>query len=133
MKTLTKIEYVRRWLQSGKSITDNQARNSHIRYTRLAVAINRLRERGMWIINIGQPGYFAKYLMIDKGPIRNLMVKGHRIAIDDAHYINGLSDMRMLVTAYNGAHSVSFCVRSDAFRDKKIMKEAITENLKKIQ
>lgn len=131
MKRLTKIEYVKRWLEKGKSLTQMQA-ISHFNYYRLADAVHKLRKSGMWIIDISKEDY-AKYLLIEKGPIKNLMVKGHRIHIESADYINGFSDMRILITAYNGAHSVSFGVTSSAFRDQKIMKQAITENLKKIK
>lgn len=131
MKRLTKIEKVKRWLASGKSLTQMQA-ISHFNYYRLADAIHKLRKAGLWIIDISKEEH-SKYFLLKQGQINNLMVKGPRIHIESADYINGFKEMRILITAYNGAHSVSFGVTSEAFIDQKIMKQAITENLKKIK
>ena len=45
MKTLSKMEYLKRWLKKGYSITQLQA-IYHWKYTRLASGINRLRDKG---------------------------------------------------------------------------------------
>jgi hypothetical protein len=132
MKTLTKIEKVKRWLESGKALTQQQAID-HFNYYRLADAIHKLRDRGMWIIDIGKPGQYSKYLQVERGTVKNLMVIGHRIEIVHANYINGLSDMAILICASNGRRGLTFRVQSDAFRDQEIMKKAIQENLKKVR
>ena len=66
VKKLTKHEYVKRWMQLGKSLTQRQAINNWNVY-RLAVIIQRLKEDGMWIINIGHPGSHAKYISFERG------------------------------------------------------------------
>jgi hypothetical protein len=86
MKTLTKTENVKRWLESGKALRQHQAKVNW-NLERLAPIIARLKERGMWIINIGKPGKHANYIMIERGPIKNLIIKGHILEVIEAEYL----------------------------------------------
>lgn len=60
MRKLSKIESVKRYLMTGKTLTPIQAINFWS-YTRLADAINKLNNRGMNIKNLNKKGKYAKY------------------------------------------------------------------------
>ena len=64
MKTIPKIESVKRHLLSGRTITQMQAINLW-RYTRLADAILVLKARGMDIENLNKKPKFGKYKLKD--------------------------------------------------------------------
>lgn len=130
MKTLgSKIAYVEKWLKEGKAITNRLSVN-RFNYFRLADGIYKLKNKGMWIINIGKPGKYAKYIMVDRGLIHNIIPLGFRLNIISAHYIDGLADMEIYIIANNGVRSVQFTCNSDAFRDKSIMENKLKEALK---
>ena len=124
MRTLTKTEQVKRRLETGKKIRQHTAK-TRFNAERLAVIVERLKHRGMWIINVGEPGKHANYIMLEKGPIKNLMIKGYRLSIEGAYYIKGFSDMEILIGAENGVRIKAFRCTSGAFRDKKIMEKCI--------
>lgn len=71
MKKLTKIEYVKRLLNRGRSITSIQAFNSPYQITRLSAIIFVLRGQGMLIDTIPQKtkdgAVYAKYRLTKKG------------------------------------------------------------------
>jgi hypothetical protein len=121
---LTKTEQVKRWLESGKKIRQHTAK-TRFNAERLAVIIERLKHRGMWIINVGEPGKHANYIMLEKGPIKNLMIKGYKLNIEHAFYYDGFKYMQILIYATNGVRQKIFHCNSDAFRDKKIMEKCI--------
>ena len=60
MKRLKKIEYVKRWLLSGKTLTQLQCA-SLFNYYRLADAIFVLKKRGYEIENLNKKPNYAKY------------------------------------------------------------------------
>jgi hypothetical protein len=125
MKTLTKTENVKRWLESGKALRQHQAKVNW-NLERLAPIIARLKERGMWIINIGKPGKHANYIMIERGPIKNLIIKGYILEVLSAHYMTwGFDDMVISIQADNGRDQKTFRCNSSAFRDKKVMEKLI--------
>ena len=70
MKTLSKTEYVKRWLTAGRTITQRQAIN-HFNAYRLAVIKQRLNEgyymkRGKLIIDLNEgTGKHSIYKLID--------------------------------------------------------------------
>jgi len=129
MKTLTKIEKVKRWLESGKSLTQKQA-VIHFNYYRLADAIYKLRKSGMWIINIGT-GNYAKYIKLDKGLITGRLFWGYKLEVISAWYKNrgyDLSEMNIAVVANNGSRKKAIYINTKTLRDKEALKKAIRES-----
>ena len=131
MKTLTKIEKVKRWLESGKSLTQLQA-SAHFNYWRLADAIHKLRKSGMWIINIGT-GNYAKYIKLDKGPITGRLFWGYKLEVIGAAYFgNDLSEMGLRLIANNGTSKKIIYIDTKTLRNKEALKKAIRESEKMI-
>ena len=64
MKTIPKIESVKRHLLAGLTIDQMQAINLW-RYTRLADGIFVLKAKGMNIINLHKKGQYGKYKLKD--------------------------------------------------------------------
>ena len=133
MKTLTKTEHIKRWLKSGKPLRQHQAKVNW-NCERLAPVIERFRKglKGhevMPIIDIGKPGDYSNYLMLEKGLIRNRLFKGYRLTVIDFKTISGdrgqYKDMSIDIVANNGNDCKSITVNQNAFRDKKIMIKAI--------
>ena len=134
MKTLTKTEYAKRWLISGKKLRQHQAK-VHWNMERLASVINRFRARfsDKWIINVGDPGKHANYLMLQRGKYLYALVKGFRFKVEHCNYVleNGhYKDADILLTAENGVKRVKLLVNQDALRSKKIMIDKLNEVLK---
>jgi hypothetical protein len=64
--------------------------------------------------------------MIEKGPIKNLIIKGYILEVLSARYLPyGFDDMDILVRADNGREHKTFNCHSSAFRDKKVMEKLI--------
>jgi hypothetical protein len=133
MKTLTKTEHIKRWLKSGKPLRQHQAKVNW-NCERLAPVIERFRKglKGhevMPIIDIGKPGDYSNYLMLEKGLIRNRLFKGYRLTVINFKTISGdrgqYKDMNINIVANNGHDCKTITVNQDAFRDKKIMIKAI--------
>jgi hypothetical protein len=133
MKTLTKTEHIKRWLKSGKPLRQHQAKVNW-NCERLAPVIERFRKglKGhevMPIIDIGKPGDYSNYLMLEKGLIRNRLFKGYRLTVIDFKTVSGdrgqYKDMNIYIVANNGGNCKAITVNQDAFRDKKIMIKAI--------
>lgn len=61
MKTLSKTEYAKRWLMSGKSLTYRQAIINWQFYS-FRRFLDRNRDK-LNIINIGEPGKYGKYII----------------------------------------------------------------------
>lgn len=132
MKTLgSKIAYVEKWLKEGKKLSGKQAW-INFGYYRLSDAIYKLRKKGMWIIDAGKKDY-AEYLLIERGLIKNRLFNGFKLTVIDAKTIFSTSgqyqDMEVYIVGNNGNGSVSFEVRSDAFRSKKVMENKLKEAL----
>ena len=131
MKTLKNIEKVKRWLESGKSLTQKQA-VIHFNYYRLADAIYKLRKSGMWIINIGT-GNYAKYIKLDKGPITGRLFWGYKLEVIDAEYpYNDFSEMELSLIANNGSTKKVIGLDTKTLRDKEALKQIIRESEKMI-
>lgn len=129
MKKLTKTEYIKRWLLSGKPLRQHQAK-IFWNCERLAPIIERFRkgERGhdkMAIIDIGKPGQYSNYMLLEKGLIRNRLFKGYRLTVINFSTVLGdkgqYKDMSIEIVANNGHDCKLITVNQNAFRDKKIM------------
>ena len=123
MKTLSKTQYIYNWLDEGKKIRQHQAKVM-FNAERLASIINRFRKRysDRWIINVGEKGKHANYMMIKRGRYLKTLIKGYRLTFQNVEYVrkNGLIvDADILLTCDNGTNHFQVMACEGDFRRTK--------------